>query len=58
MTSIFTTANRISRIMNLHHNTTKKYLKVLRVPTYKIGKRTYYKTNEVLPLLEGYGVKV
>jgi hypothetical protein len=58
MNNIFITATKLSRIMNLHHDTTKKHLKALRVPTYKVGKRTYYRTAEVLPLLQQNGVTV
>jgi hypothetical protein len=56
MNPIFVTANRISNLLNLHHDTTKKYLKVLNVPSYRVGKRLYYKTVEVLPLLKEMGI--
>lgn len=58
MNTLFTTAHRLSRSMNLHHDTVKKYLKALRVPTYRVGKRDYYKTSEVIPLLQKNGVEV
>ena len=54
MNTLFISAHAISRRMNLHHDTTKKYLKALRVSTYKVGKRTYYKTVEVLPHINGF----
>jgi hypothetical protein len=58
MNNIFITATKLSRVMNLHHDTTKKHLKALRVPTYRVGKRIYYKTAEVLSLLQQNGVAV
>ena len=58
MKQIFISANKLSLIMNLHHATAKKHLKALRVPTYKVGKRTYYKSVEVFPLLQQNGITV
>jgi hypothetical protein len=56
MNSIFTTAHQVSRRLNLHHDTTKKYLIALKIPAYKVGKRTYYKTVDIQPLLESVPV--
>lgn len=58
MNHIFISAHKLSLALELHHDTTKKYLKALKVPTYKVGKRIYYKTVEVMPLLEQNGTTV
>jgi hypothetical protein len=49
----FISINKVSVFLGVHHSTAQQYLESLGLEIFVIGRRRLYRTEDVLPRLEG-----